>query len=89
MNKNIVHGTATRFLDSISDRGLIPGSRQHVYLSMDESVASKVGQRHGKPVVLKICSAAIAQAGYSFFLSDNGVWLTAVVPSQYLIFPTA
>jgi RNA:NAD 2'-phosphotransferase (TPT1/KptA family) len=28
--------------------------------------------------------ADMAQAGISFFLSDNGVWLTDTVPSQYL-----
>jgi putative RNA 2'-phosphotransferase len=42
----LFHGTATRFLDSIRDRGLLPGSRQHVHLSADESVAINVGQRH-------------------------------------------
>jgi putative RNA 2'-phosphotransferase len=83
----LFHGTATRFLDSIRDRGLLPGSRQHVHLSADESVAKNVGQRHGKPIVLKVRSGEMAQAGMSFFLSDNGVWLTDTVPSQYLDFP--
>jgi putative RNA 2'-phosphotransferase len=83
----LFHGTATRFLDSIRDRGLLPGSRQHVHLSEDESIAKNVGQRHGKPIVLKVRSGEMAQAGTSFFLSDNGVWLTDNVPSQYLDFP--
>jgi putative RNA 2'-phosphotransferase len=85
--EHLFHGTATRFLDSIRDRGLLPGSRQHVHLSADESVAKNVGQRHGKPIVLKVRSGEMAQAGMSFFLSDNGVWLTDTVPSQYLDFP--
>jgi RNA:NAD 2'-phosphotransferase (TPT1/KptA family) len=25
--------------------------------------------------------------GYKFFLSENGVWLTAKVPAEYIIFP--
>jgi putative RNA 2'-phosphotransferase len=83
----LFHGTATRFLASIRDRGLIPGSRQHVHLSADKSVAIDVGQRHGKPVVLTVDSSKMNQAGYNFFLSANGVWLTAVVPSEYLDFP--
>jgi putative RNA 2'-phosphotransferase len=82
----LFHGTATRFLDSIRDRGLLPGSRQHVHLSADESVAINVGQRHGKPTVLIVHSGEMAQAGISFFLSDNGVWLTDTVPPQYLDF---
>jgi putative RNA 2'-phosphotransferase len=80
----LFHGTATRFLESIRAQGLLPGSRQHVHLSADESVAMNVGQRHGKPVVLKVDSGKMAQAGYEFFLSENQVWLTATVPPEYL-----
>ncbi|WP_259465949.1 RNA 2'-phosphotransferase, partial [Pseudomonas aeruginosa] len=29
----LYHGTASRFLDSIRERGLVPGSRHHVHLS--------------------------------------------------------
>jgi putative RNA 2'-phosphotransferase len=83
----LFHGTATRFLDSIRDRGLIPGSRQQVHLSEDESVAMNVGQRHRKPIVLKVRSGEMVQAGISFFLSENGVWLTDTVLPQYLDFP--
>jgi putative RNA 2'-phosphotransferase len=80
----LFHGTATRFLESIRAQGLLPGSRQHVHLSADESVAMNVGQRHGKPAVLKVYSNKMAQAGYEFFLSENQVWLTATVPPEYL-----
>jgi putative RNA 2'-phosphotransferase len=83
----LFHGTATRFVESIRDRGLIPGSRQHVHLSADKSVAVNVGQRHGKPVVLQVHSGKMNQAGFNFFLSENGVWLTAAVPPEYLDFP--
>jgi putative RNA 2'-phosphotransferase len=83
----LFHGTATRFLDSIRDQGLIPGSRQHVHLSSDQSVAMQVGQRHGKPVVLRVQSAQMSAAGLVFFRSDNGVWLTDAVPSKYIEFP--
>jgi putative RNA 2'-phosphotransferase len=74
-------------VESIRDRGLISGSRQHVHLSADKSVAIDVGQRHGKPVVLTVHSSKMNQAGYNFFLSANGVWLTAAVPPEYLDFP--
>ncbi len=84
---NLFHGTATRFLESIRDRGLVPGNRQHVHLSLDESTAVKVGQRHGKPVVVKIRGFDMYQAGFVFFRSDNGVWLTEIVPPEYIIFP--
>lgn len=80
----LFHGTATRFLESIMAQGLIKGSRRHVHLSADPETAVKVGQRHGKPVVLKVSAAAMQAAGHEFFLSANGVWLTEHVPPAYL-----
>ena len=80
----LYHGTATRFLDSIRAQGLIAGSRHHVHLSADIPTAQKVGQRHGKPIVLRINAAAMHAAGHSFYLSDNQVWLTDHVPAQYI-----
>lgn len=52
----LFHGTATRFLDSIVEKGLVPGSRQHVHLSFDFETAVEVGRRHGKPAVLTVRS---------------------------------
>lgn len=84
----LFHGTATRFLDSIREQGLLPGSRQHVHLSRDETTAIKVGQRHGKPVVLVVRAGEMHRQGISFFCSDNGVWLTDCVAPQFIEFPS-
>ncbi len=80
----LYHGTANRFRDSILASGLNPGNRKHVHLSTDVKTATQVGQRHGKPIVLLVRAAEMQGAGYSFFLSANGVWLTDSVPAQYL-----
>ena len=80
----LYHGTATRFLDSIQQQGLIAGERHYVHLSIDTKTAVAVGKRHGKPVVLKINALAMFQQGFKFYLADNGVWLTNNVPSQFL-----
>lgn len=37
----LYHGTASRFLDSIRERGLVPGSRHHVHLSARRATAWK------------------------------------------------
>lgn len=83
----LFHGTATRFLVSIRERGLIPGSRQHVHLSADVATAEAVGRRHGRAVVLRVDAAAMAAAGRVFYLSANGVWLTDAVPPEFLAEP--
>lgn len=80
----LFHGTATRFLDSIWARGLLPGSRQHVHLSSEEATAFKVGVRHGRPVVLRVDASAARRGGQKFFLSKNGVWLTSSVAPTFL-----
>lgn len=83
----LYHGTATRFLESIRSSGLHAASRQHVHLSADLGTALKVGQRHGKSVVLTVNAAEMAEAGHTFFLSANGVWLTEQVPVEFLEIP--
>lgn len=80
----LYHGTATRFLDSIFQEGLQTRERQHVHLSADIDSAIKVGQRHGKPVVLKIDTLSMLEQGYFFYLSENNVWLTTVVPAEFI-----
>ena len=81
----LYHGTATRFLGSITKQGLLPMSRLYVHLSKDMETATKVGTRHGSPVILEVDAEKMYRDGYKFYLSDNGVWLTKEVPPIYLI----
>lgn len=80
----LYHGTATRFISAIREQGLLAMSRQYVHLSPDEVTAIQVGQRHGKPVVLKIKALTMYEQGFYFFQADNGVWLTELVPYQFI-----
>ena len=78
------HGTAERFLVSILAEGLRPMSRQQVHLSADRETARKVGQRHGKPVILRVRAGDMHRDGAYFYQAENGVWLTDNVPAVYL-----
>jgi putative RNA 2'-phosphotransferase len=82
--ERLYHGTATRFLESIRAQGLVAGSRHHVHLSPDAETATAVGRRHGKPVVLAVAAGAMHAQGFIFHRADNGVWLTAAVPAEFL-----
>lgn len=81
----LYHGTAEKYVESIDKEGLVPKSRLYVHLSKDSATATKVGSRHGKPVVYRIDSAKMHMDGFKFYISENGVWLTKEVPVQYLI----
>jgi putative RNA 2'-phosphotransferase len=80
----LFHGTADRNVAVILRDGLRKMARHHVHLSPDTQTATKVGQRHGKPVIFAIDSAAMYARGHQFYCSANGVWLTDRVPPEYL-----
>jgi len=82
----LYHGTAINNLESIKKKGLISQTRLYVHLSGNQTTALAVGQRHGKAIVLTIRAAEMQQAGYTFYLSENQVWLTQSVPVQYIEF---
>jgi putative RNA 2'-phosphotransferase len=81
----LYHGTATRFVESILAEGLKPQDRRHVHLSLDEATAHRVGKRHGKPVILRVEALRMHTKGFTFYLADNGVWLTDRVPPEFLV----
>ena len=80
----LYHGTSKRFLESIIREGIKPMSRLYVHLSKDIETARSVGVRHGEPVVLQINTKTMSELGYDFYLSENDVWLTEYVPSEYI-----
>jgi putative RNA 2'-phosphotransferase len=82
----LYHGTVNKFLAAIQKDGLQKMSRQYVHLSKDKETAATVGSRRGKPVILVIHSGVMYADGYKFYLSENGVWLTATVPVKYIKF---
>lgn len=80
----LFHGTAERNLAGVLRGGLLKMARHHVHLSSDTQTATKVGARHGKPVLLAIDAAKMRADGHVFYFSANGVWLVDHVPPQYL-----
>lgn len=80
----LYHGTGSASVESILATGLARRARHHVHLSPDTDTATKVGARHGKPVVLVVDASKMRTDGHVFFCSANGVWLVDEVPPQYL-----
>ena len=80
----LYHGTAEANISSILEKGIEKRSRQHVHLSTDKETATKVGMRHGKPIILTIRTGKMYEDGIGFYLSANGVWLTEFVDPKYI-----
>jgi putative RNA 2'-phosphotransferase len=83
--KILYHGTAQKNVNSILLNGLAKRNRHHVHLSNDLETAINVGKRHGEPYVFKVLSEKMYEDKNVFYLSENGVWLTEEVPSNYLV----
>lgn len=80
----LYHGTGSISEYAIRTYGLDKMRRHHVHLSADVETATKVGARHGKPVVFIVDTAAMKAEGWTFYRSGNGVWLVDSVPPQFL-----
>ena len=81
----LFHGTSLESWPAIQGSGLKKMQRHHVHLSPDIETAKIVAtRRKGGHIILEIDAARMHAEGHSFFVSDNGVWLTDHVPSQYL-----
>jgi putative RNA 2'-phosphotransferase len=80
----LFHGTYSQVVSSIAKQGLKKMSRHHVHLSPNLDTAKKVGARRGNPAIFQVNALAMSQAGYTFYCSNNGVWLTEFVPVEYL-----
>ena len=83
----LYHGTVERFMGPITATGLQKMNRHHVHLSEKIETAKVVGMRRGSElttVILKIDSKQMHEKGIKFYQSENGVWLTDSVPSEFI-----
>lgn len=80
----LYHGTGRNAVESILKSGISKMTRQYVHLSADVDTAIRVGRRHGSPCVFQINSKEMHRMGYTFYKSENNVWLTDHVPCQFI-----
>lgn len=80
----LYHGTADRNVDAILREGVSSMRRQLVHLSEDVDSARQVGGRHGRPVILEIDAAGMAEDGIGFHRLPGGIWLAPEVPPRHI-----
>ena len=83
--KILYHGTASRFMDKIMKKGLLPQERQYVHLSSDVETVILVGQRRDdEPVLLKINALEAWNEGIKFYFANEKIWLADYIPNKYI-----
>jgi putative RNA 2'-phosphotransferase len=85
----LYHGTPEKFVEIILREGLKKMQRHHVHLSPTPETATKVGERRGKSVVLRIDAKQMHADGFTFFVTPNSVWLVDHVPPKYFTIDAA
>ena len=83
----LYHGTIEPNRRSIKEKGLLPMNRLYVHLSPDIETARRVAarrQKKGRILIFAVDAKAMLRDGCTFFLSENGVWLTQMVKPAYL-----
>lgn len=80
----LYHGTAEKNIASILEKGILKQDRNYVHLSADIDTATKVGMRYGKPIIIEVLALKMHNNGHLFYLSDNNVWLTDFVDSNFI-----
>lgn len=81
----LYHGTTPRAAEAILAEGLKPMRRQYVHLSAERATALLVARRRtDQPIILKIATDQALQAGITFYLGNEMVWLADAIPAQYI-----
>lgn len=85
----LYHGTCEKYAKLIDESGIKKMNRNYVHLSSNIETAKNVGNRHAhgkdnKLVVYEVNSKKMSSDGYKFYISENGVWLTEYIPTQYI-----
>ena len=82
----LYHGTTRQHYRLIRQSGYISKMQRHaVHLQEQKDPAWKSAKRWKQnPVILVIDSSRMARDGYRFGVSENGVWCTEQVPTEYI-----
>ncbi len=84
----LYHGTPRNIIPILQEEGLKPMSRQYVHLSGDIGTASVVGKRRDrKPAILRVKAREAFEAGISFYVENDQIWLSEPIPAEFIIFP--
>jgi putative RNA 2'-phosphotransferase len=84
--KILYHGTQLEKLNSILRKGLVPGKRLYVHLSVTPNDACLVARRRkGTPIYLVINADKVRELGYTIYQATPRVFLVKRVPPESIV----
>lgn len=81
----LYYPTSTRLLGAIHTSGLRSRARHLLHLFDDPETANSLAPSLAERVIILVQAGSMAERGYAFQRSDNGVWLTEIVPPEFLL----
>lgn len=92
--ETVIHGTYSKYIDSILENGLNRMNRQHIHLTTgivgDKNVTS--GMRNDVDIFIYVDAKKAIEDGIPFYRSSNGVILTpginGILPTKYIKYYT-
>lgn len=79
---NLYHGTTDLLARKILKFGLLPQTRDHVFLTSDPVKADEYGKRHGNSVTLEIDSKLCIKNKCMLFHPCSHIWLAYYIPPE-------
>lgn len=80
----LIHGTTEPSAILILRDGLQPMKRQYVHMTPDPDLATRVGARRGRPVLLRVSALAAHAEGIVFYRANANFWLADSIPAKFL-----
>lgn len=84
----LYYGVPPGSIDGLRADGLHPQDRQFIHLSATRQDALAIAQRHEPDaIVITILGRRAGEAGIVFFQASPGIFLSRVIPPQFLLLP--
>jgi putative RNA 2'-phosphotransferase len=81
----LYYPTSTRLLGAIHASGLRSRAQHLLHLFDDPETANSLAPSLAERVIILVQAGSMAERGYAFQRSENGVWLTETVPPEFLL----
>lgn len=82
---NLYYPTSTQLLGAVLANGLRSHPNHMLHLFEDAEIANALAPALAERVIVTVQASSMAEQGFTFRRTENGVWLTGSVPPEFLL----